>query len=442
MVEDNQRRSLKTRLPSWGVRQAAQGGAVLSLMFWSTAASASPADDRLIQTVTEVQEQLADVLLLSTASPQARNLLEDLSDDNGPLSGRIELLTVLPGAPMSALRAELRQRGLSCALHVRAGDDAGWELSSLGQCPASASLTVLDTGDAGDAAAVLQPRAGLSEADIDDYVAALPDNLQARLLIAAVGPDTEQMVLSLQETAALDLAVARLPTTGDPVHETQRALRQSAQDCALRISADDAGWSIAPFGDCGDREEALQVQLQPEALLAQYRAQQLQVSLVGPPEAARWDVRDGSGDALSAPSFASLVGDQDTTTQLLTEQRSALRASKGLRLGGLALTSSAFFPLLNMPDSTSAAEDRLWSSLVLLSTGLATVFIAPKAVDAINAKQEQPDNYYEREQALALVDQYNARLLPPPPADPPAPEEGATASPKEAAQPQEKEASP
>lgn len=419
---------------------------MLSLMFWSTAAHANQADDLLIQTITDVQGQLAAVLLLSTASSQARDVLERITADESPLSDQLVLLTVPPGTPPApVLTAALSERGIACALHVTPAVSGGWQVASMGECPASARLTALDVDDTTVAAP--QARSGLSEAALAAYLLEHQGALQGRMLIAAVGPDVEKMVQQLhQEHQSLDVPVTRVPVAGDLVRETQQALSLSEQDCALRVSQDDAGWSVAPFGDCvaAAPAEARQVQLQPEELLARYRAQQLQIAPFGPEEPARWDVRDGSGDTLSAPSFASLVGDQDTTAQLLSEQSSALRATSALRLGGLAITSSAFFPLINMPDSTSASEDRLWSSLFLLSTGLATVLVAPKAVAAINARQEQPANYYEREQALSLVDQYNARLLPPSlPSEvvSSAAPEGEDAAPEDAAQPQE-EASP
>lgn len=307
-------------------------------------------------------------------------------------------------------------------------------------------------------------RAGLSEAELAQEVIDLQASTRMRLLLGAVGPEPEDVLQRIVKTNdSLDVVIVRLPTAGDPARELWRALNNSGLTCALRVEPGPGRtWEASQFGNCTPQaaaavaalpspaepapepapEDAAPDPVVPSApsavILAEdvadrYVAERLAVT-AGPRPPDAWTIRTGEGDALSAPTFASIVGDRDTTAAMLQEQQRALTASTGLRIGGGVVAAAALAPLINMPGTGAAREDRVWTSLFLLSTGLFTVVVAPRTIDAVNERQARPDNYYPRSQADELVAAYNETLqrdlgliqAAPPPVEPteaePAPE--------------------
>lgn len=296
--------------------------------------------------------------------------------------------------------------------------------------------------------------AGVSEEELAQKVQDLQASTRTRLLLGAVGPEPEDVLQRIvKANESLDVVIVRLPTAGDPARELWRALNSNGLTCALRVAADQGRtWDTAEFGNCTPTAPPPVVSAaiaepepepepapapEPTAVVVpavdvanRYLAERLMIQ-PAPRASEEWSIADGEGTPLSAPTFASIVGDADTTASLLKEQQRALTASGGLRIGGSVIAATALVPLINMPGSGAAREDRVWTSLFLLSTGLLSVVVAPRTIDAVNERQRDPDNYYPRDQADELVAAYNETLqrdlglLQPEPPPPPADEEEA-----------------
>jgi hypothetical protein len=266
--------------------------------------------------------------------------------------------------------------------------------------------------------------AGMDEDGVAATIRDLQDASRTRILLGAIGPEAEkalQRIVAADES--LDVVLVRIPPTDDLSRELWKALNKTGLICALQVKPD-AGrtWSVTPFGNClpsqalptpdfdADADPMVVTVSVPAAQDAQrYMDQRLELSLE-PRIRDAWSIADGEGVRLSATSFASLVGDDETTAQLLQEQKRALTTTSALRVGGAAVSVGAIVPLINMPDGSSAREDRLWTSLFLLSTGLLAVTIAPRTIDAINERQDRPDNYYDQKQADAWITTFNTGL--------------------------------
>jgi hypothetical protein len=140
-----------------------------------------------------------------------------------------------------------------------------------------------------------------------------------------------------------------------------------------------------------------------------------------------WDVYRGNG-AISAPTFADLIGDEALTAVLSNEWRKAHRKTNALVLGGVALAVLAVIPIVSLEDPNALTqgrwtvpdgavrslegrnENRWYAAGSIFGTGLLTISAAPFLSASVHRRQQSVANYYSQQEAEDRIDPWNSHL--------------------------------
>lgn len=326
----------------------------------------------LKETLTEVHAATDGSVLVSFDAPPPPVLTEWLATLQP--SPAVLVHGEQPITPLTAQQL-LQTHPQRCLLTLSADHEQQWQLLPYGSCspPAASETAVVDhpmpTAEPTDAFpfAALHQRLDILSHDNHSTVAVLVDDASQLSTIA------ESMPANLQPTARLVVL-----ETGDAIEEV---LQQHAALCGLHVTAGGTDWQIQTVGDCSPRPPHAQFELEvPQTGLEPF-----------------W-IRDPSGHRLTTSEYASHIGDEAMLGRLERETRTGQRMQLGLRIAGAALSVGAVLPLTRLPDNAAGAEDRIWTSTFLLTTGLTAVFLAPQATASVQDRHQVLHSYYTIEE--------------------------------------------
>jgi hypothetical protein len=277
---------------------------------------------------------------------------------------------------------------------------------------------------------------------VADAILAARERMRGPVLVCPAGPEAEKAVQhALRDHAHLDIPVRRIPTAGDISKETATALAASGLACALRVEAAGPTFAVVEVGQCeGPARVVLAVAPDPDAAAgadadpaaeddppepvsedewitrqARYDRERLLVVDL-PPDPARdpaltWEIVDGAGVSPSARRIAEIANDDDLVFRLEDELRRSRRASRAVLWTGIGLALISPAPLLGVESgAVQANQDRLWSSVFLLSSAGLTMALSGGPRKATRAHQEEPARYLDGDTAEDLATQWNRAL--------------------------------
>ena len=242
--------------------------------------------------------------------------------------------------------------------------------------------------------------------DLNEQIRQWTNPLNKTVVVATQDSDLFQdLEKVLRKDSTLPAVAAMIPRLGDFASEIERARARHDADCLLLLERkEDKTLSIQDFGQCTPDENSLTMYIED------YRD--------------HWRVYDQDQSLVDVHSFAKICNDYTLQARVEQEDVTVTRATKILSWGSAGFALASLFPIKNEEAGFTAAEqDRIWTSLFLLSTA-ALIYNSRHIPNNWKAeRRREVSNYYTREEAQTIIRQ---RFPPPPPPPvelPPLPED-------------------